>query len=167
MPPVVRPAAWVLLFVAVGAAAGSWFTPTPDLAADDATEVAIDALAAADVRARPAAAPRRAEHTTESGDRVDVWIVPVRTQVGGTGEQIELRVQRSAGRLVYVDDRVGEDDAQRLLTDAQFEALAAHRDDTLADRWTRRNALAVVSAAIIAAACYVLATRTRRLEDQR
>lgn len=167
MGRVVRPAAWVLLFAAIGAAAASWFTPTPDLDAEDAVELAVDALAEADVRARPARRPRAAEHTTEAGEQVEVWIVPLETRVEDRTEQIELRVQRSAGRLVYVDDRIGEDDADRLLADRQFDVLADHRDDTLANRWTLRNGLAGVSAAVIAGACYVLATRAEHLEDHR
>jgi hypothetical protein len=167
MGRVVRPAAWVLLFAAIGAAAASWFTPTPDVDAGDAAELAVDALADAGVRARPSARPQAAEHATDSGEKVEVWIVPLETRVEGRTEKIELRVQRSAGRLVYVDDRIGEADADRLLTDRQFAVLADHRDDTLANRWTVRNGLGGVSAAVIAGACYVLATRSEQIEDRR
>jgi len=162
---IVRLGAWVLLFAALGAAAAAWFTPTPELDADDAAQLALDALAEADVEGEVTGAPERADHRTEDDERVGVWIVEVVTRVDGEREPIELRVQRSAGRLVYVDDRVGEDDAERLLSDEQFEALGAHRDDSLADRWVRRNALAVVSALLIAGTCFVLATRAERLED--
>lgn len=161
----VRLGAWVLLFAALGAAAAAWFTPTPDLDADDAERLALDALAEADVDGEVAGAPRRGDHRTKDDEQVGVWVVEVETRADGRREVIELRVQRSAGRLVYVDDRIGPDDAERLFTDAQFEALGAHRDDSLGDRWVRRNALAGVSAAIIAATCFVLATRSDHLEE--
>jgi len=161
----VRLGAWVLLFAALGVAAAAWFTPTPELGADDARRLALDALAEADVEGRVAGEPRRAEHRTRDGDRVAVWVVDVETRAGGRREAIELRVQRSAGRLVYVDDRIGADDAERLLSDEEFEALGAHRDDSLADRWVLRNALVVVGALVIAATCFVLATRSDRLPE--
>ena len=160
---IVRTGAWVLLFAALGAAAASWFTPTPQLDTDDAAELARDALAEADVDVDRVGTRRRAEHRTEGGDAVDVWIVEARTRVDGEPERLELRVQRSAGRFVYVDDRVGPDDAERLLTDEQFEALGAHRDDSLADRWALRNGLGVLSAFVIAGVSYVIATRSEHL----
>jgi len=161
----VRPAAWVVLFAALGAAAAAWFTPTPELDADDARELAVEALAEADVRAEPAARPRKAAHVTQDDEEVGVWIVPLDVRAGGRTEEIELRVQRSAGRLVYVDDRIGPDDGDRLLSDQQFEALGRHRDDTLADRWALRNGLGGLSAVLVAGTCYLLATRSARLED--
>jgi len=160
---IVRTAAWVLLFAALGAAAASWFTPTPDLDADDATTLARDALAEADVDVQRLRSPRRAEHRSGDGEAVGVWTVVAQTRVDGETEDLELRVQRSAGRLVYVDDRIGPDDAERLLTDDQFEALGAHRDDSLADRWALRNGLGVLSALVIAGVCYLVATRSDRL----
>lgn len=160
---IVRTGAWVLLFAALGAAAASWFTPTPDLDADDAAALARDALAEAEVDVDRIGTRRRAEHRTEEGDAVDVWIVEALTQVDGERERLELRVQRSAGRFVYVDDRIGPDDAERLLTDRQFEALGAHRDDSLADRWALRNGLGVLGAFVIAGVSYVIATRSERL----
>jgi len=166
MGPRVRPAAWVLLFASLGAAAAAWFTPVPRLDAGDAADLAVEALAAADVDAELAARPRRAEHVTEAGDEVAVWVVPLDVRAGRRTEEIEVRVQRSAGRLVYVDDRIGPDDAERLLDDRQFAALGAHRDDSLADRWALRNGLGGLSAAIAAGTCYVLATRADRLREQ-
>jgi len=162
----VRPVAWVLLFAALGAAAAAWFTPTPDLDADDAAELAIDALAEADVEAELAERPRRGRHVTQDDEEVDVWIVALDVPVRRRTEEIELRVQRSAGRLVYVDDRIGADDADRLLDDDQFEALGQHRDDSVADRWALRNGLGGLSAVITAGACYLLATRSDRLLEE-
>jgi hypothetical protein len=163
MRRVVRTGAWVLLFAALGAAAAAWFTPTPDLDADDAADLAIEALAAADVDAEVAGPPRRGEHRTREGEAVPVWVVVARTEVAGEPEDVELRVQRSAGRLVYVDDRIGPDDAERLLSDEQFAQLGRHRDDSLSDRWVVRNILGALSAALVAGTCFVLATRSEPL----
>ncbi len=161
----VRTVSWVLLFAALGAAGASWFTPTPELGAEDAEELAGDALGEAGVEVDDLAAPAAMVHQTESGDTVDAWRVRADVQVDGEPEEIELRVQRSAGQLVYVDDRIGADDTQRLLTDEQFATLGQYRDDTLADRWVLRNALAAVSALLIGGTCYVLATRSGPLWD--
>lgn len=160
MRDLVRTVSWVLLFAALGAAAASWFTPTPELEADDAAELALDALTQAGVEAELVDAPARGVHQTGDGTSVDAWIVKVAADAGGTTEQIELRVQESAGKLVYVDDRVGADGTDQLLTDEQFDALGEHRDDALADRWTLRNVLAAVTAVVIAGVCFVLATRS-------
>lgn len=160
MRTVVRTVSWALLFAALGAAGASWFTPTPDLGADDASELAGGALAEADVEVDRLAAPVRMVHESESGDTVDAWRVRADVQVDGEPEEIELRVQESAGQLVYVDDRIGADDTQRLLTDQQFTALGEYRDSSLIDGWVLRNAGGGVAALVIAATSYVLATRS-------
>ena len=160
MRTVVRTVSWVLLFAALGAAGASWFTPTPELEADDAGGLVIDALTEADVDVARVSASREIVHETEAGELIDAWRVRANVRVDGELEQIELRVQQSADQLVYVDDRIGEDDTERLLTEDQFDSLGRHRDDTLADRWVLRNALAAVAALLIAGTCYVLATRS-------
>lgn len=156
----VRTVSWVLLFAALGAAAASWFTPTPDLEAQDASDLALGALGQADVDVERVAPPVRMVHQTEAGDTVDAWRVRADVRVDGETEEIELRVQQSAGQLVYVDDRIGANDAERLLDDDQFAVLGRYRDDSLADRWVLRNGLAAVAALIIAGTGYVLATRS-------
>lgn len=157
---VVRTVSWVVLFAALGAAGASWFTPTPDLEAGDAGALVIDALTEADVDVARVSGSRKIVHETEAGELIDAWRVRANVRVDGELEQIELRVQQSAGQLVYVDDRIGEDDTERLLTEDQFASLGSHRDDTLADRWVLRNALAAVTALFIAGTCYILATRS-------
>lgn len=151
---------WVLIFAAVGAAGASWFTPTPDLEADDAGELVIDALTEAGIDVGRVSGSRQIVHETEAGELIDAWRVRANVRVEGGLEQIELRVQQSAGQLVYVDDRIGEDHSERLLTDDQFASLGRHRDDTLANRWVLRNVLAAVAAVAVAGTCYVLATRS-------
>lgn len=157
---VVRVGAWMLLFAALGAAAAAWFTPVPHLDAADAARVARGALAAAGVDAELSGAPTQAEHRTRDGDEVSVWVVAAEVDVEGRSEVIELRVQRSAGRVVYLDDRVGPDDARRLLDDDQFAALGGYRDDSVSDDWVLRNGAAGVSGVLVAVTSYVLATRS-------
>lgn len=160
MRNVVRTVSWVLLFAALGAAGASWFTPTPEIDADDAVDVARVALAQVGVASELVRAPEEGVHETKRGEDVDAWFIALAVDADGSSEQIELRVQRSAGRVVYVDDRIGDDDSERLLSQEQFEALGDHRDDSRSDRWVTRNLLAAVSAAAIAGTSYVLATRS-------
>ena len=167
MRSLIRTVSWALLFAALGAAAASWFTPAPELEADDAGDLARVALARSGVASQLSGQPVEGVHETEDGDEIDAWIVDLAVDAGGTAEQIELRVQRSAGRVIYVDDRVGPDDAERLLSQEQFEALGAHRDDRRVDRWALRNVLAAVSAVAVAGTCYVLATRSEQLWSTR
>lgn len=157
---VVRTVSWAVLFAALGAAGASWFTPTPELGADDASELAREALEEADVDVARVGPATAMVHETSDGETVDAWRVPAQVRDGGDVEEIELRVQRSAGQLVYVDDRVGADGAERFLTDDQFGVLGEYRDDTIAGRWVLRNGLGAVAAALVAASSYVLATRS-------
>ncbi len=164
---VVRTLSWVLLFASLGATAAAWFTPTPVLDADDAVDVAVGALAEAGVDAEPVERPELGIHESEQGSIVDAWVVRVEVDVDGTDETIELRVQESAGQLVYVDDRVGDDDMDRLLTDEQFRVLGSYRDETLADAWVLRNGAATAATAILTVTCFFLATRSERLWSTR
>jgi hypothetical protein len=157
---VVRTVSWVLLFAALGAAGASWFTPTPQLDADDASDLALGALEGADVDVERVRPPVPMVHETREGDLVDAWRVLVDVQAQDAIEEVELRVQETAGQLVYVDDLIGADGTERLLSDEQFEVMRQHRDDTLADRWVLRNAMAAVAAIGIAATAYILATRS-------
>jgi hypothetical protein len=164
---VVRTVSWVLLFASLGAAGASWFTPTPELDAHDARELAADTLAEADVEVERLAVPVRMVHETQDGDTVAAWRVRAAVIVDGTADEIEVRVQESAGQLVYVDDRIGADDTERLLSNEQFETLRAFRDNSLFDRWVLGNALAALAALAIAGTCYLLATRSDPLWSSR
>lgn len=158
---------WVLLFASLGAAGASWFTPTPLLEAGDASDLALDALAEVDVEPDRVKPPVRMVHVTSEGQPIDAWRVLTDVRVDGTVEEIELRVQESAGQLVYVDDLIGADGTGRLLSEDQFETLKQYRDDSLADRWVLRNGLAAVAALAIAAISYLLATRSDPLWSTR
>jgi hypothetical protein len=155
----VRILAWMLVFVAPAAAVASWFTPRPDLDEDDAAETALGALAEVGIDDARVDEVERSVHEPEDGEPVDVWVVVA--EVGG--EEIELRVQESVGQLVYVDDRIGPDDTERLLTDGEFERMGDYRNDATLGRWARRNAVASATAVLIAVVSYVLARRSHRL----
>ena len=158
----VRILAWVLLFAAPSAAITSWFTPRPALDAGEAAETALGALEEVGIRGSVEKRVRLGDHEPAKGESIDAWIVFV--EVPGRGdaadEQVELRVQESAGRLVYVDDRIGPDDTGRLLTDAEFEELRDYRNDATANRWYLRNAAALVTAAITAVVAFFIAKRS-------
>jgi hypothetical protein len=160
--PAVRTIAWVLLFVAPSAALVSWFTPRPALDAGDASETAIGALAELGIRASVDGPVRLGKHEPEDGDAIDAWVVMV--EVPGKGdaadEQIELRVQETAGRLVYVDDRIGPDDTARLLSDEEFDRLKEYRNDATSGRWYLRNAGAVLAAALVGGVAFFLVARS-------
>lgn len=156
---VVRVLSWVLVFVAPAAAAASWFTPRPDLDRSDAVETAVGALAEVGFDGTVTDRVVRSVHEPDDGDPISVWIVPVEVD----GEEVELRVERAAGRLVYVDDRIGADDSERLLSDGEFRAIGRYRNDATLDRWVARNAAASLAAVAIAVVGYVLARRSDRL----
>ena len=157
MQSAIRSVAWVLVFVAPAAAIASWFTPRPALDASDAAQTALGALEEVGIEGELTEPVVLAPHVPEDGEPVDAWVVLV--DVAGD-ETIEVRVQESAGRLVYVDDRIGPDDTERLLTDDQFDAIGEYRDDATSGQWIRRNVTAVVAAAAAAALAFIIAKRS-------
>lgn len=152
----VRSLSWVLVFATIGAVAAAWFTPRPDLDADDAALVAVEALDSVGVDGRVTETVERGEHEPAEGEPIDVWLVPVRV---GTND-IELRVRDDIGRLVYVDDRIGPDRTKRLLTDEQFEGLEAHTSDPAGSDWVRRNGFGTLAGLIVAPTAFAIAKRS-------
>lgn len=159
MRRVVRILAWVLVFVGPAAAAASWFTPQPDLDEQDAVDTALGALEAAGLEGTVEDPVVRSGHVPAGGEPIDVWVVFA--DVGG--DRVELRVQTTAGQLVYVDDRTGADSTGRLLSDEQFETIGSYRNDATMDRWILRNGGGSVSALVIAVVSFVIAKRSDRL----
>lgn len=159
MRSVVRTLAWVVAFVAVGAAVISWFTPRPDLDADDAEETAIGAFSDVGIDASVSRRVERSQHETADGDELDVWVVYVDVD----DETVETRVLVDAGQLVYVDDRIGTDRQERLLTDEEFDTIAGYRNDATLDDWIQANVAAMVSAALVAGTGVAIAKRSDRL----
>lgn len=159
MRGVVRPVAWALVFAALAVAAIAWFTPKSDLDADDAESTAVGAFAEVGVEADVVEPVVRAEHSPADGDPVEVWVVPL--EVGE--DEIETRVLVEAAQLVYVDDRIGADGQERLLTDDEFLTIADYRDNSKRNDWVRRNAMASVAGVLIAGVSFVVAKRSDRL----
>lgn len=153
---VVRSVAWVAVFVAMGAAAISWFTPRPDLDASDAEATALGALAEVGVEGTVDEPVERSQHATADGDELDVWVVYV--DVGD--ETVETRVLVDAGQLVYVDDRIGPDRQERLLSDEDFDSVAGYRHDATLGEWVAANVGAMIAAALVAVTGYVIAKRS-------
>lgn len=151
-----------MVFVAAGAAVASWTTTRGELDADDAAEIAVDALGSVGHPATLAGAPERDEHRPPGEDPVEVWVVSV--DVGD--DEIEMRVQTTVGAVVFVDDRIGEDDLERLLTDDEFTELGAYRDRRLRDRRLRTNLAGSLAAAAVAAVGVPLSFRSASLWEE-
>jgi hypothetical protein len=161
MRTVVRSVAWVAVFVAVGAAAISWLTPRPDLDAADAEATALGALDEVGVDGTVDEPVERSQHATADGDELDVWVVYVDVDApGDTVETVETRVLLDAGQLVYVDDRIGPDRQERLLSDDDFAAVADYRHDATLGDWVTANVGAMIAAALVAVTGYVIAKRS-------
>ncbi len=156
MRSVIRPASWALVFVAVGAAGAAWFTPRPDLDAGQAAGTAVGALASVGFDATVTKPVTRATHDTADGRTVDVWDVFADVE----GEEIETEVQVDAGQLVYLDDRVGADQSDRLLSDDQFAAIADYRDNAALHDWVGRNVAASVAGLTIVLIAFFVAKRS-------
>lgn len=159
MARLARIVSWVLVFVALSAAAVSWFQPQPELDEDDAVETVVGALAEVDLEATVTDPVVLSGHVTDAGDAVDVWVVFA--TVGA--ERIEARVLVDQGQLVYVDDRIGGDLSGRLLDDDQFASVDRYRSDATVDEFVRLHLLASITAVVIAAVALVLAKRSDRL----
>lgn len=152
----------MLIFIAVGAAATAWLTPRPEIDEDDAAEVALGALDEASVDATLAKAVVESEYVPDNDDPLEVWVVTV--SVGE--EMVELQVDQQSGQLVYVDDNIGPNDSERLLTDEQFEVVAKYRSTELRD-WIRRNAFGSAAATLIAILGFIVSKRSDRLWKER
>lgn len=71
MRVVVRTAAWVLVFVALGAVFAAWFTPRPELDAVDAADTAVGAFTEVGLEGSPGEPIERAQHSPAAGDPVE------------------------------------------------------------------------------------------------
>ena len=156
MASVVRTVSWVLVFVALGVVGAAWFTPRPDLDAGQAADAAVGALASVGFDATVTKPVTRTTHDTADGQQVAVWDVFADVD----GEEIETQVRVDEGQLVYLDDRIGADRSDRLLSDDQFAAIADYRDRVTLDDWIGRNVAASVAGALVALLAFVVAKRS-------
>lgn len=154
---VIRTLAWILTFVAIGAAAAAWFTPQADVDAETAGEISLRALTDAGVEdIAVVGTPTRGSHTTGDSGTVEVWQVVVDV----AGDEIDVLVDAEEGQLVYVDDLVGKNHDQRALTEDQWDSVEFYRDDQRRDDWVQRNIVGSIGAAVIVAVGFVLARRS-------
>ncbi len=162
MRPTLRMMSWVLAFVAVGAATAAWFTPRPELDARQAAQTAAGALAHVGYTATVTAPVVRDARETADGTTVGVWDVKLQVR----GDPIEAAVLVDAGQLVYIDDRIGADRTDRLLSDEEFEAIGEYRNDVVRHDWVLRNLVAGVAALCIAPVALVIAKRSDTLRSR-
>ena len=156
MRAAIRTTSWLLVFVVIGAAGAAWFTPRPDLDAQQAAAATVGALASVGYDATVSKPVTRTTHATADGREVDVWDVFADVD----GEEIETQVRVDAGQLVYLDDRIGADRTDRLLSDDQFDTIAGYRDQATLNDWIVRNALASMAGVLIAFVAFVVAKRS-------
>jgi hypothetical protein len=145
-------AAAVLVTVAVVTAGRAWREDVPDLTARDAVVALEDALQRAGVDATVDPDPVRTTYASATHDPVDVWAV--RATVGS--EPIELKLARAGGDPVAIDDRNVEGDAY-VLSEPEYEALAAGIDDPARQRMIRRNIALTIAAVLVIALALALA----------
>src|SRR3546814_14533742 len=116
-----------MALVAGGAVRFGWLQAPDPITADEAVEVATDALRSADVDGRVAADASSGTYEPTSGDPVEVWKTVATLDGGGT---ISLWLAQDDGEPVFLDDR-SPSGATQLLSEAQFDALADHEPDEI------------------------------------
>lgn len=132
----------------------AWQRSPDPVTAEEAAELARDALAAADIPdASVGTEPSAGDYESEASDAVAVWQT-VATVEGGT---IRLWLSQEDGEPVFLDDR-GPSGATQLLTDAQFEVLADVDENPARDRLLHQNRAATVAAAAALVAAAMLGT---------
>lgn len=135
------------MVVAVAVTSYAWLQSLPSLTAAEAVQVAADGLAEAGVDG--AVVDPHPEATAYAADAGSTGEPAWRTQIAFGEDTIELWVARKGAQPLYLDDRTA-DGASHLLSDQQFDALAAHRDNPANDRRLRRNLLLTLSALVVA-----------------
>src|SRR3546814_17897664 len=108
-----------MALVAVGAVLIGWLQEPDPITADEAVEVATDALRSADVDGRVAADASSGTYEPTSGDPVAVWKTVATLDGGGT---ISLWLAQDDGEPVFLDDR-SQSGATQLMAEAQVAAL--------------------------------------------
>src|SRR3546814_13608776 len=126
-----------MALVAGGAVRFGWLQAPDPITADEAVEVATDALRSADVDGRVAADASSGTYEPTSGDPVEVWKTVATLDGGGT---ISLWLAQDDGEPVFLDDR-SPSGATQLLSDAQFDELADPAHDVRGERMLRNIVL--------------------------
>ena len=151
-------AAVALGCVAVATVAVGWWEEVPPLTATEAVTATEEALLGAGLDASVAPDPLATTYVSRTRDPVDVWAVRATVR----SEPIELQLARDGAQPVAIDDR-SLDGASYVLSELEYEAVAAHVDDPARVRIVRRNiALTTAAVLVIAVALAHLAVSQRR-----
>lgn len=149
--------------VAVAVVAIGWLQSPPDITSAEAVSAASGAFRAAGVDgARVDPHPRAGTyHPADDGAPLAVW----RTSTRVRGGAVALWLAREDGEPVFLDDRSG-DGATQLLSNSEFQALAAHFENPAADRQIRRNLVLTLAAGLVAASAVHWDLQRRRVRPR-
>lgn len=142
-----RNAAAALGLVAIVALVLGWLQNPSHITAHEAVTAAEEAFVSGGVRgATVAPVPAAGVYKGSRGERIAVWKTSAKLH-GGT---VELWLARADGELVFLDDR-SNDGSSRLLTDKQFQRLAAFHKNPGVPRQVRRNVALTFGATLVMA----------------
>lgn len=146
--------------VAVAVVAIGWLQSPPDITGAEAVSAARGAFRAAGVDgARVDPHPRAGTYRpADDGAPLAVW----RTSTRVRGGAVALWLAREDGEPVFLDDRSG-DGATQLLSDSEFQALAAHFENPAAGRQIRRNLVLTLAAGLVVASAVHWDLQRRRV----
>jgi len=147
----------VAALASVGAA---WAREPEPVSEERALDLAAEAFASAGVDAAVGRGADRGTYEADDGSAVEVW----QTTATVDERDVVLWVSRERGEPVYLDDR-GDSGAVQVLTDDQFEALAAFDPTTPDDELRRENLAVTVAASVVALAAASLVLVARRSQD--
>lgn len=131
---------------------------TPELSSEQATQVAVDAFAAAGLDATVQEVTDGAT-VDRAGDGAFIQVHQVDLEVDGV--TYEVGVSRSAGAVVRLVESAG------MLTDAEVQAIAEHRADPADSGATARRVLVTLVVLAVGAALGVALLRRARLAHER
>jgi hypothetical protein len=154
-------AAFGLAAIALVIAGLAWWEDVPALTAADAVTAAEHGFAGAGLDAEVGADPFPTTYASNTRDPVDVWSV----QATVRSELVHLQLSRVGADPVAIDDRA-LDGSSYVLSDLEYQALAAHLDDPARDRRVRRNLAVTTAAVAILAVALALAAAAPRKEPR-
>jgi hypothetical protein len=152
-----RIVAVVVAASAIGVVAVAWSQEEPALTASEAAGAAESALRHAGLDPEVDADPVASTYDSRAGEPVDVWAVHATVR----SELIELQLARAGALLVAMDDRAS-DGASYVLSDREFENVAANVDDPVRPQQLQRNIALTIGAALVVALSLAHAAASHR-----
>jgi hypothetical protein len=150
-----------LALVALAVAGTAWWEDVPPLTAADAVTATQDAFDGAGVEADVATDPVRTTYASRTRDPVDVWAVRATVRA----ELVQVQLTRDGAHPVAIDDR-SLDGSTYVLSDLEYETLAAHVDDPARTRRVQRNVTITIAAVLVVALALGHAATTTRKEPR-